>query len=154
DQFRRSMSRRRSREAMERFRVSFVEGAEKKGVSARQAGEVFDKLCAFSEFGFPKSHAYAFAVLAYQSAWLRHSYTAEYYAALLNNQPMGFYAPHVLVGDARRHGLQVLRVAINRSKARCAPLSSEQILLGFETVRGIGKDLAQAIVAERDANGV
>src|SRR5205823_5497637 len=123
DQFRRSMSRRRSREAMERFRASFIEGAAKKGVSAREAGDVFDKLCAFSEFGFPKSHAYAFAVLAYQSAWLRQFYTAEYYAALLNNQPMGFYAPHVLIGDARRHGLQVLRVAINRSEARCKPVS-------------------------------
>ena len=154
DQFRRSMSRRRSREAMERFRSAFIEGAGKKGVSSQMAGDVFDKLCAFSEFGFPKSHAYAFAVLAYQSAWMRHYYAAEYYAALLNNQPMGFYAPHVLIGDARRHGVQVLRVAINASAARNKPIGPEQILLGFETVRGIGKDLAQAIVAERNANGV
>src|SRR4030081_829949 len=153
DQFRRSMSRKRSRAAMECFRTSFIEGAGLKRVSAREAGEIFDKLCAFSEFGFPKSHAYAFAVLAYQSAWLRHYYGAEYYAALLNNQPMGFYAPHVLIGDARRHGLQVLRVAINRSSARCSPMSPEQILLGLETVRGIGGDLAKAIVAELDANG-
>ena len=153
DQFRRSMSRRRSRQAMERFRTSFVQGAVHKGVGKREAGDVFDKLCAFSEFGFPKSHAYAFGVLAYQSAWLRHYYGAEYYAALLNNQPMGFYAPHVLIGDARRRGLQVLRVAINRSLARCTPMSPEQILLGFETVRGIGKDLAQALVAERETNG-
>src|SRR5439155_23685269 len=83
----------------------------------------------------------------------RHYYGAEYYAALLNNQPMGFYAPHVLIGDARRHGLQVLRVAINSSVARAKPLSPEQILLGFSSVRGIGDDLAQAIVAEREANG-
>jgi error-prone DNA polymerase len=154
DQFRRSMSRKRSREAMERFRVAFVEGAGRKRVSPREAGEVFDKLCAFSEFGFPKSHAYAFAVLAYQSAWLRHYYGAEYYAALLNNQPMGFYAPHVLIGDARRHGLQVLRVSINRSSARCKPMTRDQILLGFETVRGIGKDLARQIVAERETHGL
>ncbi len=153
DQFRRSMSRRRSREAMERFRTAFVEGAMRKGVTAREAGDVFDKLCAFSEFGFPKSHAYAFAVLAYQSAWLRHYYGAEYYAALLNNQPMGFYAPHVLIGDARRHGLQVLRVSINASAARCKPVNPGQILLGFETVRGIGSDLAQSIVDERVAHG-
>jgi len=153
DQFRRSMSRKRSREAMERFRTSFLSGAAEKGVGPRQAGEMFDKLCAFSEFGFPKSHAYAFAVLAYQSAWLRHYYGAEYYAALLNNQPMGFYAPHVLLGDARRHGLQVLRVAINSSAARAKPLSPDHILLGFSSVRGIGDDLAKAIVAERGANG-
>ena len=153
DQFRRSMSRRRSREAMERFRSAFIEGAVGKRVDARVAGDVFDKLCAFSEFGFPKSHAYAFAVLAYQSAWLRHYYGAEYYAALLNNQPMGFYAPHVLIGDARRHGLQVLRVSLNRSAARCKPVTPEQILLGFETVKGIGEDLAQALVVEREAHG-
>src|SRR6185503_1413770 len=84
DQFRRAMSRKRSKEAMERFRSSFVEGARVKGVRERAAGLIFDKLSAFSEFGFPKSHAYAFAVLAYQSAWLRHYYPAEYYAALLN----------------------------------------------------------------------
>jgi error-prone DNA polymerase len=153
DQFRRSMSRRRSREAMERFRAAFVEGAVRKGVGQRAAGDVFDKLCAFSEFGFPKSHAYAFAVLAYQSAWLRHYYGAEYYAALLNNQPMGFYAPHVLIGDARRHGLQVLRVSVNRSEARCKPVTPDQILLGFETVKGIGEDLAKAIVCERQSRG-
>jgi error-prone DNA polymerase len=153
DQFRRSMSRKRSREAMERFRISFVEGAARKGVNRSAAGDVFDKLCAFSEFGFPKSHAYAFAVLAYQSAWLRHYYGAEYYAALLNNQPMGFYAPHVLIGDARRHGLQVLRVSLNRSHARCKPVAVDQIVLGFETVRGIGEDLARAIVLEREAHG-
>ena len=87
---------------------------------------MFDKLIAFSEFGFPKSHAYAFAVLAYQSAWLRHYYAAEYYAALLNNQPMGFYAPHVLIGDARRHKLQVLRVGINSSAAGCKPVPLAQ----------------------------
>jgi error-prone DNA polymerase len=153
DQFRRSMSRKRSRAAMERFRTSFIEGAGHKGVTRRQAGDIFDKLCAFSEFGFPKSHAYAFAVLAYQSAWLRHYYTAEYYAALLNNQPMGFYAPHVLIGDARRHGLQVLRVAINTSVERAKPVTPEQILLGVSSVRGIGDELAKAIVAEREANG-
>jgi error-prone DNA polymerase len=153
DQFRRSMSRRRSREAMERFRTSFVDGAASKGVSRNEAESVFDKLCAFSEFGFPKSHAYAFAVLAYQSAWLRQYYAAEYYAALLNNQPMGFYAPHVLIGDARRHGLQVLRVSINASQARCRPISPKQFLLGFETVKSIGENLAKAIVAEREKNG-
>ena len=153
DQFRRSMSRRRSREAMERFRTQFLEGAVRKGVKPHDAGMVFDKLCAFSEFGFPKSHAYAFAVLAYQSAWLRRYYPAEYYAALLNNQPMGFYAPHVLIGDAKRHHLQVLRVAINASGVRCKPVGDEQILLGLTTVRGLGEELARAIVAERELNG-
>jgi error-prone DNA polymerase len=153
DKFRRSMSRRRSREAMERFRTQFLEGAVKKGIKPHDAGMVFDKLCAFSEFGFPKSHAYAFAVLAYQSAWLRRYYPAEYYAALLNNQPMGFYAPHVLIGDAKRHNLQVLRVSITSSAERCKPVSGTQLQLGLTTVRGLGEDVAKAIVAERVANG-
>ncbi len=206
DQFRRAMSRRRSLEAMERFRDAFLRGAKTKGVRAEDAMAMFDKLRAFSEFGFPKSHAYAFAVLAYQSAWLRHYYAAEYYAALLNNQPMGFYAPHVLLGDARRHAVHTLRVSINRSGVRATPkvsglgslvsgngtppspqssvlspsprdqrpetrdrersepdrerseLGRERsepgfVLLGLTTVKGLGEELAEAIVAEREANG-
>jgi error-prone DNA polymerase len=153
DQFRRAMSRRRSKEAMAGFRDAFLAGARRKGVSPADAAGIFDRLYGFSEFGFPKSHAYAFAVLAYQSAWLRHYHPAEYYAALLNNQPMGFYAPHVLIGDARRHHLQVLRVALNRSVARCVPTAPDQILLGLSTVRSLGEDAARAVVAERDAHG-
>src|SRR5581483_877006 len=116
------------------------------------AERIFEKLLAFSEFGFPKSHAYAFAVLAYQSAWLRLKYPAEYYAALFNNQPMGFYAPHVLVGDAKRHGVNVLQVALGRSQIACTP-SDGHVLLGFTTVRGISTELARRIVVERQAHG-
>lgn len=152
DQFRRAMSRRRSREAMESFRERFIQGAQAQGVATSKAEEIFEKLCGFSAFGFPKSHAYAFAILAYQSAWLRHYFAAEYYAALFNNQPMGFYAPHILVGDAKRHGLRVLRVEINRSGRQCLP-GDGAILLGLTTVRGVGDDLARAIVAEREHNG-
>ena len=153
DRFRRAMSRRRSRAAMERFREQFVRGAaEKHQMAEHEALAIFTKLIGFSEFGFPKSHAYAFAILAYQSAWLRRYYPAEYYAALLNNQPMGFYSPHVLVGDAKRHGLAVLRVAINRSGVTCVP-RGDHILLGLTTVRGIGEEPARAIVDERETNG-
>jgi len=129
DQFRRAMSRRRSLAAMEKFREDFLAGARTRGVAAETAQSIFEKLLGFSEFGFPKSHAHAFAVLAYQSAWLRHHYPAEYYAALFNNQPMGFYPLHVLVGDAKRHGLSVMRVAINRSGIRCRARGGH-ILLG------------------------
>ncbi|MBV8085188.1 MAG: DNA polymerase III subunit alpha, partial [Chloroflexi bacterium] len=153
DQFRRAMSKKRSKENMERFREPFVKGAfEKHGIRERQALAIFEKLAAFSDFGFPKSHAYAFAVLAYQSAWLRHYYMAEYYAALLNNQPMGFYAPNVLINDAQRHGVHVLGVSINRSAARCKP-GDNQILLGLGVVRDMSDELAKQIVAEREANG-
>lgn len=153
DQFRRAMSRRRSHTAMERFREDFLSGARSRGVAAGIADSIFAKLLAFSEFGFPKSHAYAFAVLAYQSAWLRHYYPAEYYAALLNSQPMGFYAPHVLIGDAKRHNVPVMRVAINRSAVRCTS-SDGRVLLGLTIVRSLGEDMARALVVEREANGL
>jgi error-prone DNA polymerase len=119
DGLRRAMSRRRSAEAMQAFRDDFLNGAAMRGVDEATATKVFDKLVGFSEFGFPKSHAAAFAVLAFQSAWLRFHYPAEYLCALFNNQPMGFYAPHVLVGDGRRHGVHVLPVDINRSGVKC-----------------------------------
>jgi error-prone DNA polymerase len=152
DQFRRAMSRRRSHALMASFRDAFLRGAARQNVPVKTAERIFEKLLSFSEFGFPKSHAYAFAVLAYQSAWLRHKYPAEYYAALFNNQPMGFYAPHVLVGDAKRRGIQVLRVAINASRIRSSARNG-QILLGLTTVRGLSTEAAETIVAERDANG-
>ncbi len=152
DQFRRAMSRRRSQEAMERFREDFLNGARLNKVPEKIAESIFQKLLSFSEFGFPKSHAYAFAVLAYQSAWLRHCYPVEYYAALFNCQPMGFYAPHVLVGDAKRHNIRLMRVAINGSAVRCIP-NEGRVLLGLTTVRGIGEEAAKTVVAEREANG-
>jgi error-prone DNA polymerase len=153
DQFRRAMSRRRSQAAMERFREQFLDGARANGVPPATAEQIFAKLLAFSEFGFPKSHAYAFAVLAYQSAWLRRHFPAEYYAALFNSQPMGFYPPHVLVGDAKRHGLSIMRVTLNASSARCS-VSGGQIRLGFTSVQGVGVEIAAAILAEREANGL
>src|SRR5213078_4157766 len=81
---RRAMSRKRSEEAIEAFRGRFVEGAKAKGVDAGLADAVYDKLVGFSGFGFPKSHAAAFGLLAYQSAWLRHHYPREFLCALLN----------------------------------------------------------------------
>jgi len=86
---RRAMSRRRSRELMAGFWEEFRDGAAARGVPESTAQRVFTQVVAFSEFGFPKSHAAAFGLLAYQSAWLRHYHAAEYYCALFNNQPMG-----------------------------------------------------------------
>src|SRR5205807_2342672 len=89
---RRAMSRRRSRELMAGFWEEFRDGAAARAVPEQTAERVFTQVIAFSEFGFPKSHAAAFGLLAYQSAWLRHYHPAEYYCALFNNQPMGFYS--------------------------------------------------------------
>ena len=106
---RRAMSRKRSLAALEAHRARFVEGAVGNGVDRTVADGVFDTLVGFSGFGFPKSHAAAFGLLAYQSAWLRHHYPAEFLCGLLNEQPMGFYPPASLVRDAQRRGVEVRR---------------------------------------------
>jgi len=116
---RRAMSRKRSHEALEAYRAQFVAGAVGKGVEAGVADAVFDTLVGFSGFGFPKAHAAAFGLLAYQSAWLRHHYPAEFLCGLLNEQPMGFYPPASLVRDAQRRGVEVRAPDVNLSGARC-----------------------------------
>ncbi len=116
---RRAMSRKRSEEAVEAFRGRFLAGAEGGGVDRELANRIYDKLAGFSGFGFPKSHSAAFALLAYQSAWLRHHYPAEFLCALLNAQPMGFYPPASLVRDGQRRGVEVLAPDVNLSAATC-----------------------------------
>src|SRR6059036_3589233 len=117
---RRAMSRKRSEAALEAYRGRFVEGALAKGVDEGTANRVYDKLVGFSGFGFPKSHAAAFALLAYQSAWLRHHHPAEFLCALLNAQPMGFYPPASLVRDGQRRGVEVRPPDVNRSEAKAS----------------------------------
>ncbi|HEY2940744.1 MAG TPA: error-prone DNA polymerase [Gaiellaceae bacterium] len=149
---RRAMSRKRSREAVEAFHERFVEGALGRGVDRETAERVFQKLNGFAAFGFPKSHAAAFGLLAYQSAWLRHHYPGEFLCALLNAQPMGFYPPASLVRDAQRRGVEVRPPDVNRSAAECA-LEEEAVRIGLSYVRSLGEDEAKAVVAERARSG-
>jgi error-prone DNA polymerase len=149
---RRAMSRKRSEEALEAYRARFVEGAARNGVDAETADRVYDKLAAFSGFGFPKSHAAAFGLLAYQSAWLRHHYPGEFLCALLNAQPMGFYPPASLVRDAQRREVEVLPPDVSRSAAT-ATIEETAVRVGLEYVRGLGTDAARALVAERERGG-
>jgi error-prone DNA polymerase len=149
---RRAMSRKRSLEAIEAFRGRFVEGAIERGVDETVADAVFDKLVGFSGFGFPKSHAAAFGLLAYQSAWLRHHYPAEFLCALLNAQPMGFYPPASLVRDAQRRGVEVRPPDVNLSDARCA-LEDEAVRVGLSYVRSLGDEEAKAVAEERSRAG-
>ena len=147
---RRAMSRKRSEEAIEAFRERFVEGAVANGVDAKVADKVYDKLVGFSGFGFPKSHAAAFGLLAYQSAWLRHHYPAEFLCALLNAQPMGFYPPASLVRDAQRRGVEVRPPHVNKSQAKCTIEPSNTALqgavrIGLEYVTSMGAYDAQAL---------
>jgi error-prone DNA polymerase len=149
---RRAMSRKRSEEAIEAFRERFIRGAVEKGVDAETADTVYDKLAAFSGFGFPKSHAAAFGLLAYQSAWLRHHYPAEFLCALLNAQPMGFYPPSSLVRDAQRRGVEVRPPDVNLSGVHCT-WEEGAVRMGLKYVKSVGEDDAEALVTERDARG-
>ncbi len=149
---RRAMSRKRSKEAMGAYEEAFLEGAAAKGVPEEVARKVFLQVVGFSEFGFPKSHAAAFGLLAYQSAWLRHYYPTEYYVALFNNQPMGFYSLDALGRDARRHGIETLLPHVNRSGVRCTA-EGKDLRIGLGFVRGWGEEMARGVVAERERNG-
>ena len=126
ESLRRAMSRKRSREAIGKLKDEFIAGALAQGVSKTVAEQVFHRIDGFAEFGFPKAHAAAFGLLAYQTAWLRTYFPAESLCALFNAQPMGFYAPHVLVNDGKRHGVQVLPPDINSSGANCTIEEFEQ----------------------------
>ena len=119
DLLRRAMSRSRSAEAMGELRVRFLAGAQANGVEASVAEEAFRQLQGFATYGFCKSHAASFALIAYQTLWLKAHHPAELYCALLNHQPMGFYTPEVVIGDAKRHGITVLRPDINASQDGC-----------------------------------
>ncbi len=150
---RRAMSRKRSHEALEAYRARFVEGALANGVDEATADRVYDKLAGFSGFGFPKSHAAAFALLAYQSAWLRHHYPAEFLCSLLNAQPMGFYPPASLVRDGERRGVRVLPPDVNRSAARC-DLEEGAVRIGVGYVSGVGEKEAEGVAAGRPYGGI
>ncbi len=149
---RRAMSRKRSEAALEAYRKRFVEGAAANGVDEALANSIYDKLVGFSGFGFPKSHAAAFGLLAYQSQWLRCHYPAEFLAALLNAQPMGFYPPATLVRDAQRRGVEVLPPDVNLSDSKCV-VQDGKVRIGVEYVTSIGEDDAKALVEERERGG-
>jgi len=154
DRFRRSLGRRRAQQELEAWHERFLDGAEERGVARPVAERVFSNLAGFAEFGFPKSHGAAFGLLAYQSTWLKQYYAPEFMCALFNQQPMGFYPPHVLTNDAKRHGVPVERPDINASAARCTvELPEGAIRVGIGYVRGVGEALAERVEAERERGG-
>ncbi|MCL0065671.1 error-prone DNA polymerase, partial [Dehalococcoidia bacterium] len=149
EQLRRAMGKQRSKNEMEKLSQTFTAGARKRGIKDDLSSKIFRQLAAFASFGFCKSHAAAFAQTCYESAYLKVRYPVEFYCALLNNQPMGFYSPDVIVNDAQRHGIQVLPVDINRSKDRCT-IEDERIRLGFKYVKGVGEIAWTKIIRGRE----
>ncbi|HLW63985.1 MAG TPA: error-prone DNA polymerase, partial [Gemmataceae bacterium] len=119
DRLRRAMGAWRRRGVMDQFRQKLLDGMAANGYAQEFAERVFQQICGFGEYGFPESHAASFALLVYVSAWLKRYHPAAFAAALLNSQPMGFYAPAQLVSDAQRHGVEVRPIDVNFSEWEC-----------------------------------
>ncbi|HVM07499.1 MAG TPA: error-prone DNA polymerase [Acidimicrobiales bacterium] len=149
DQLRQAMGSKRSRERMERLRARLYEGMAERGITGEVADQIYDKLAAFANFGFPESHSVSFAYLVYSSSWIKLHYPDAFCAALLNAQPMGFYSPQSLVADARRHDVVVLEPDVNESDWRATVPSQGTVRLGIKEVRHIGEGLAKRIAAGR-----
>jgi error-prone DNA polymerase len=155
DELRQAMGSKRSQVRMERLRQRLYDGMSKHGIIGTVADEIFEKMQAFSSYGFPESHSVSFAYLVYASSWIKYHEPAAFYAALLNSQPMGFWSPHSLVQDARRHGVVVHGPDLNASKAGATLEPCHEstggfaVRLGISGVRGVGYELACTIETAR-----
>jgi len=153
DGLRRAMSRKRSQEMLQRHRERFLEGAMRHvGAERAVAERVWGMIEGFAGFGFPKAHSAAFGLLAYQSTWLRVHHGPEFLCALLNEQPMGFYAPDSLVHEAQQRGIAVLGVDVNASAVECA-VERGGVRLGLGYIKGLTREEATQLVAEREQGG-
>ena len=155
DQLRQAMGSKRSRARMEKLKARLFEGMAERGITGAIAEEIFMKMAAFANYGFPESHSVSFSYLVYASSWIKFHEPAAFCAALLNAQPMGFWSPHSLCQDARRHGVVVHSPDLNASNALatlepCADsVGDVAVRLGIGSVRGIGADLALQIEGGR-----
>ncbi len=175
DQLRRAMASFRNYGTIHRFRDKFVEGMVGRGYDREFAERCFKQIEGFGDYGFPESHAASFALLVYISSWLKHHYPEVFACALLNSQPMGFYAPAQIVGDARRHGVEVRPVDVNHSEWDCTlepvgshppgrdgsrspppgrngslPPTRMALRLGLRQIRGLREEDATRIVTARE----
>ena len=157
DQLRRSMSTWKRNGGINEFREKLIEGMLARGYAQDFAERIFNQIQGFGEYGFPESHAASFALLAYISAWLKCHHPAAFTAALLNSQPMGFYAPSQLVQDARRAGVEVRPVDVLRSHWECTLERSNVernrpvLRLGLRLIKGLQQAAAERLVAARNA---
>jgi error-prone DNA polymerase len=152
DALRRALTHKRASALLPSWRARFIEGCVSRGYSRDYAEHCFEQFKGFSHYGFPESHSASFALIAYASAYLKHYHPAAFAAALLNSQPMGFYAPHTLVEDARRHGVTVRPVDVQRSDWDCT-LEEGALRLGLREVRGLQQAHALALSENRPQKG-
>ena len=151
DEMRRAFARPNNRRLIDEHWQRFLEGARQRDIPEETASKIFAKLN--GQYMFPESHSHAFAVTAYQAAWLKRYYPVEFFVSLMNNQPMGFYPRETLKQDARRFGVPFLNPCVNRSLERCRP-EDGSVRVGLEFIKEVGPKGAQLIVAERERGGL
>ncbi|MEW5863381.1 MAG: error-prone DNA polymerase [Pseudomonadota bacterium] len=157
DALRRSMAAWKRKGGLEPFEARLKEGMARNGYAPEFADAIYRQILGFGDYGFPESHAASFALLVYVSAWLKRHHPAAFLAALLNSQPMGFYAPAQLVQDARRHGVEVRPVDVCASEWDCTleeGTSGKAVRLGLRMVAGLAESAAGRIVAARPFTSV
>src|SRR5271170_6187903 len=158
EELRRAMGFKRSEKRMKDIEQKLRSGMEKKGITGEMQDTIVQSITSFALYGFPESHAASFALLAYASAYLKCHYLAAFTAAMLNNQPMGFYSPATLVKDAQRHGLKIKPIDVTCSDWLCKIEKQDgelkvnlAVRLGMRYVRGLRAEIAAEIVRERNA---
>ncbi len=149
EELRRAMGFKRSAERMKHIEARLRAGMSANGILGETQDTIVQSITAFALYGFPESHAASFALLAYASAYLKVHYLAAFTCALLNNQPMGFYSPAVLIKDAQRHGLRVLPVDITKSDWDCG-IENMHLRLGLRYVKGLRAESGAHILRERE----
>jgi len=161
EELRRAMGFKRSQARMKEIEARLRAGMEEKGIAREAQEQIILSITSFALYGFPESHAASFALLAYASAFLKCHYLAAFTAALLNNQPMGFYRPATIVKDAQRHGLKVLPIDVMKSEWKCtlehSAVSNQQsekpaLRLGLRYAKGLREEAGQALVKQRMSN--
>jgi error-prone DNA polymerase len=149
EELRRALSFHRSEERMNKVCAKLRLAMECKGVTTDKIDKIVQSISSFALYGFPESHAISFAILAYGSAYLKVHRAPEFYASLLNNQPMGFYTPATIVKDAQRHGLKIKPVCVSQSEWRCTVVDDNTVSLGFCVVSGLREEHAEELVRQR-----
>lgn len=149
EELRRALSSYRSQERMQRVKTKLCKALAANHVSTEVIDKIVAAITSFALYGFPESHAISFALIAYASAWLKVHHPAEFYTGLLNNQPMGFYAPATLIKDVQRHGLKIRPVSVARSDWFCTVEADQVIRLGFCLSQGLQREHIEQMLAER-----
>src|SRR5438067_4719100 len=149
EELRRALSFHRSEERMNKVSVKLRAAMERKNVPPDKIDKIIHSITSFALYGFPESHAISFAILAYASAYLKVHRAPEFFASLINNQPMGFYTPATIVKDAQRHGVKIKPVCVKRSDWRCTVLDDNTFRLGFCVMNGLRQEHGEAIERER-----